>query len=110
VRNAVEFLGLACNATRDSNEDEASLNFNGATIWSGRIRKGATATLETIRVMPDSTGAVRLWQTDAPNRTLACLGRETVRQGETGPGIRTARFTREGADYTLSYKLLQIPD
>jgi hypothetical protein len=110
VRNAVEFLDLVCKETRSPNEDDASLNFDGTTIWSGPIRSGTTAAIETIRVRRDSPGVLRLWQTDAPNRTIACLGRETVEQDAAEPGTLTAHFTRDGADYTLSYRLLQVPD
>lgn len=110
MRNAVEFLGLVCKKTRDSNEDDVSLNFNGATVWPGRIRSDTTTVIDTIKVMPDPTGVAMFWQTDAPSRTLACLGRQTIQQVDTEPGTVTALFTRDGADYTLSYKLLQIPD
>jgi hypothetical protein len=110
VRNAVEFVGLVCHKTRSQSNDEASLVFNDVPIWSGNIRDGATAKLQTISVMPESSAVLRLWQLDPPNRTISCLGRETVQYDAAGQGTQTARFTRDGAEYDLSYKFLQVPD
>ena len=111
VRYGVEFLELDCKGTRNSSEDVVALNFGDSTLWSGRIRSKTRAPIETIKPISGDSGIVRLWHTEAGSRTVSCLGRHTIRLADDdGPEATTASFTRDGAQYTLSYKLFQIPD
>jgi hypothetical protein len=110
MRTAVEFMNLYCSTTRESNEDELSLKFDRATLWSGPMRSGVTRKIEIIKVIPDPTGTVELWHEDTPRRTINKLGTQTIRQIEPDSGARSIQFATEGGDYTLSYRLLQIPD
>jgi hypothetical protein len=111
MRTAVEFLDLYCTSTKGPDEDDVNLKFNGATLWSGPIRSGITRKIETIKVILDPPGTVELWQEGAPRRTISNLGRHTISQGDADySGTPSAQFTSEGAEYTLSYRFLQIPD
>ena len=111
MRTAVEFLDLNCTKTKELGEDEVNLKFNRATLWSGPIRSGITRKIETIKVIPDPTGIVELWQDDSPRRTVNKLGTQTISQLDADySGTLSAQFTTEGAEYALSYRFLQIPD
>ncbi|MET8031191.1 hypothetical protein [Streptomyces avermitilis] len=110
MRNAVEFLDLSCAETKESGEEEVSLGFGGVTLWSGRIGSGMTREIGTIKVMPEATGIVKFWHVDSPGRTVTTLGRHTVRQLDAEPGTMSVRFANDGADYNLSYRVLQIPE
>ena len=111
MRTAVEFLDLYCTKTKGPDEDEVNLRFNRATLWSGPIRSGITRKIETIKVIPDPTGTVELWQGGFPPRTVNNLGTQTISQPDADDsGTTSAQFTAEGAEYTLSYRFLQIPD
>lgn len=109
MRTAVEFLELYCAKTKGQSEDEVSLKFNQAVIWSGPMRNGITRKIETIKATPELTGTVELWHEDPPRRNLNKLGTHAI-QPSVDPGALRIKFTEEGADYTLAYKLLQIPD
>jgi hypothetical protein len=111
MRTGVEFLDLYCANTKGPDEDEVTLKFNGATLWSGPIRSGITRKIETIKVISDQTGIVELWQEGFPRRTINRLDTQTISEGDVDySGTPSAQFTAEGAEYPLSYRFLQIPD
>jgi hypothetical protein len=110
MRAAVEFLDLYCARTKEPNEDEVTLKFNRATLWAGPIRSGITKKIETIKVVQDQTVTVELWQDDSPRRTVNRLGTETLGRTDDDSGTRTAQFTTDAADYTLSYRFLEVSD
>lgn len=90
--------------------------FGGTRLWSGRVEPGTTATVGLIKVMPRTTGVVKLWQIGA-ERVLTGLGRHRVEPVDgdaeavdVDTRVRSARFTRDGADYELTYRVLRIPD
>jgi hypothetical protein len=111
MRTGVEFLDLYCANTKGPEEDEVTLKYNGATLWSGPIRSGITRKIDTIKVISDPTVNLELWQEGFPRRTINRLGMQTLSEGEVDySGTTSAQFTAESAEYTLSYRFLQIPD
>jgi hypothetical protein len=110
MRTAIEFINLYCAKTKEPNEDELSLKFNRATLWSGPIRSGITREIETIKVISDSGGIVELWQEDTPHRIVNKLGTQEIHHHKADSGTMSARFATGGVDYKLSYRFLQIPD
>ena len=111
MRTAVEFVDLYCAKTKGPDEDEVGLRFNGATLWSGPFQGGITRKIETIKVLPDPTGTIELWQGGFPRRTFNNLGTQTIGPPDADHSeSQSAQFTAEGAEYTLSYRFLQIPD
>lgn len=117
MRDAVEFMELACKEVRTTELDELSLMFGGSRLWSGRVEPGTTATVGLIKVMPRTSGVVKLWQIDGAERVLTGLGRHRVEPGDgdaeavdVDTRVRSAHFTRDGAHYELTYRVLRIPD
>jgi hypothetical protein len=114
MRDAVEFMELACTVTQAPDLDELSLMFGGARLWSGRMEPGTTASVGLIKAMPRESGVIKLWQINGTERALTGLGRHRVAAtdddpADEGAGVRTARFTRDGAEYALTYRVLRIP-
>ena len=110
MRTAVEFADLYCTKTKEPSEDEVSLKFDRSTLWSGPIRSGLTKNIGTIKVIPDGDVVVELWHDDGPRRTISKIGAQPIQKDEDGSSPRSAQFSGEGGDYTLSYRFLQIPD
>jgi hypothetical protein len=110
MRPAVEFIELRCDATKEPDEDEVTVRFNRTPLWSGPIRSGITRRLETIKVLSDESAVVELFEDDFARRTVNSLGVQKIQAADADSGDQKAEFATDGARYTLSYKVLQIPD
>ncbi|WP_232661614.1 hypothetical protein [Pseudonocardia sp. TRM90224] len=109
MRYGVEFLELTCQESRNPDEDLVTLNIGDSPLWSGRIRSKSKALIGTIKPLAGEAATLRLWHTEVGERTISCLGRQVVSRDGGAPDAEAA-FTRDGAHYTLSYRLVRIQD
>lgn len=109
MRNAIEFLDLVCHESHTSDVDELSLMLGGARLWSGRLAPGAAAGVKLIKVIPEVGGVVKLWHIDTGQRVLTGLGRHRV-EVDADTRARVVAFSRGGARYELTYRVLQVAD
>lgn len=100
---------LKCNETEDFRQDECRLEVNGdrtrrATLRTN-MKEGNTWRLNRSYTF-ENTATVKLWDEDSPDADdfLGSIALDTRLRPQA-----TARFTRDGANYTLSYSVSDVP-
>lgn len=105
AKHEVKLVRLVCQQTEDSTgADEAYLNYNGHRVWGiVKINDGQARTLGIIRPL-SGQATVSLFDEDSPDAD-DWLGDVVIRAGEVNQGLRFQKFTRDGANYTLYYRV-----
>lgn len=104
----VVFKTLKCNVTEDwTGPDEPYLMMNGQVIWD-HTREGLNdgeAAHVGVKVQLNGIATVSLFDQDSPDPD-DFLGSIAVFPAEKGPPI-TKKFLADGADYSLSYQVIE---
>ncbi|MGB3767806.1 MAG: hypothetical protein WA947_14715 [Phormidesmis sp.] len=99
---------IKCNETEDWGNDECRLEINADSRRKGTLKKSMDDG-QTWRIARsynfENSATIKLWDEDSPDADdfLGSLQLDT----RTRPNS-TARFTRDGADYTLSYRVENV--
>lgn len=108
MTNKLILTSLKCKETEDWGKDECRLDIIGDGIRKARLKKsmndGDTWHLNRSYTFENSA-AIRLWDEDSPDSD-DFLG-SVLLDGRVR-NQATARFTRDGADYTLSYHVESV--
>ena len=101
---------LACQGTEDSTgADQACLTYDGERVFGpSSIEDGETLNLGIVRPL-SGEARVALFDED-PLDTDAVLGSVTISRSELGLGLRHQDLTRNGARYTLFYRVVRVGD
>jgi hypothetical protein len=110
MASEVKLVRLACNTTEDSTgADEAYLNYNGERVFGIRkINDGQTLEIGVVRRI-DGSAVVSLFDEDSPDPD-DFLGNITISEQELNRGLRSQNFNRDGARYTLFYRVRVADD
>lgn len=108
----LRLISLVCKKTEDTcGADEAYLRVAGKTVWGPKsINDGEEAVLESI-IKPihfDQKIRIALYDKDVGGwfDDDDHLGTTYAYANQTGDDVHDSRFTGDGADYTLYYKVL----
>lgn len=110
MASEVRLVRLACSVTEDSTgADEAYLNYNGERVFGIRkINDGQTLEIGVVRRI-NGSAVVSLFDEDSPDAD-DFLGSITISEQELNQGLRSQNFTRDGAFYTLFYRVRVAED
>ena len=102
----LKLVSLQCIDTEDWAADEPYLIVNGMWVWgSDSLNNGQTADLTSVpaKALYDRSEAeVELYDYDTPDGD-DWLGTNSIPVTQAGLGYRTVSFTRNGANYKLTY-------
>ena len=103
--SSVRLVRLECHNTEDSTgADEAYLNYNGNRVFGiKKINDGQSRNIGVVKSL-SGTATVSLYDEDWPDGD-DFLGSIIIRADERGTGLRSQNFTRDGAFYTLFYRV-----
>jgi hypothetical protein len=105
----VRLVRLTCQRTEDTTgADEAKLTYNGETVFRTRINDGQTRTIGIVRRV-NGQARVNLFDEDSPDAD-DFLGSITISESELNQGSRSQDFFRDGANYTLFYRVSPLED
>ena len=108
MTNKLILNSLKCKETEDWGKDECRLEINGDGVRKASLKKsmndGDTWRLDRSYTFNNSA-TIKLWDEDSPDSDdfLGSVLLDTRVRNDA-----TARFTRDGADYTLSYRVEKV--
>lgn len=98
-------IRLDCKSQEDwTFDDSIRIEVNGQAAWSGSMDEGQQKSLGNKAVLFQDSAKIQLFEEDWPDGDDD-LGTYTVDEQGTVAAARSARFTGDGADYTLWYSV-----
>jgi hypothetical protein len=110
MRSAIEFLNVRCVATKSPTEDEISVKAGRATLWSGPMKAGQSREIGAIRVANKGAMDVALWQQEPGRRDIQVIASATLTEDGSRGESDEVSFAADGAEYVLSYRLIDVSD
>ena len=108
MRYFLRLLTLSCERTEDTTgADEAYLEVNGRRVWAASMNDGQ---LRNVDEEIEFAGSVSVALYDADGSTFFdsddYLGRTRITTAEADTGEKEHRFSRDGARYVLTYRVV----
>lgn len=106
--STLRLLSIVCRRNEDTlGNDEPYLKLAGRVVWSNNdFSDGESASLTSVPARA-FTGSItlELYEDDVSPNAGDFLGRKVITEADAGPGPLTAKFTGNGAEYVITYRV-----
>jgi hypothetical protein len=102
----LHLIRLFCQVPEDAGTDEAYLVANGAKVWGQKSISGGQNMQINQQVNFANSVEIKLFDADGPFDNDDYLGTITVTSALKGKGEQKGKFTEEGANYSLYYRVV----